>query len=251
MNDASTLPSDQTSQKAADFLKRITSRSRTAEVLDALVDMIDSANLKIGDRIPAETVLCEQLGVGRSTIREALNRWEGLGLVKRRRGSGTFLTANIRPARGLIPTTTKLEGEGLLRLVDVRRTLEIELVQRAAKNATDTQKQQIKACYARMKKLVNAGLNWRRADKDFHNAIYDASGNPIFGQVIVELDEAFHAAKFSNSPFDKPEFGHRSVLSHAVLCDAIIDNDPAAARDAICHIIDQVIAEIREVSGAE
>ena len=74
---------------AAKYLTPIRAKSRTQEVLEALVGMIDAAGLEVGDQLPSETVLAEQLGVGRSTIREALNRWEGLGLLKRRRGSGT------------------------------------------------------------------------------------------------------------------------------------------------------------------
>ncbi|WP_136057636.1 FadR/GntR family transcriptional regulator, partial [Candidatus Halocynthiibacter alkanivorans] len=143
-------------QVAAEFLTPLRAKSRTQEVLEALVRMIDAAGLEVGDQLPAETALSEQLGVGRSTIREALNRWEGLGLVKRRRGSGTFLTANIRAARGQISTETKLEAEGMLRIIDVRRTLEVEAVYRAATVATETQKKKIQASYAKLKKRVGS-----------------------------------------------------------------------------------------------
>lgn len=236
---------------AVEFLTPLRAKSRTQEVLEALVGMIDAAGLEVGDQLPSETILSEQLGVGRSTIREALNRWEGLGLVKRRRGSGTYLTANIRPARGLIATETKLEAEGMLRIIDVRRTLEMEVVYRAATNATKTQKKQIQNSYRKLRKRVDSGMSWRDADHAFHSDIYDASGNSIFGQVILQLDDAFHAAKFRDSPFDKPEFGLRSIMLHEDLCNAIVNGDPDAACKAIATILNHDVDEIHEMSGAD
>lgn len=235
----------------AEYLTPIATKSRTEEVLEALVAMIEAADLQIGDKIPAEMELCDQLGVGRTTIREALNRWEGLGLVRRRRGSGTFLIANIRASKGLIPTKTKLEGEGLLRLVDVRRTLEIESVQRAARNASDPQKELISEAYRKMIRLVKQNRPWLGADREFHDAIHVASGNPLYGQILAELDEAFHASKFKGSPFENPKFGHRSVTLHADLREAIVDGDPEKAKTAICDILDKVEEEIHELSDAD
>ena len=113
-------------------------------MLDALADMVERAGLEIGDRLPPEVSLAEQLGVGRSTIREALNRWEGLGMIRRRRGDGTYLSARVQTMKGPVPTMIRLEGEALLRLIEVRRALECAVVQRAAQNATARQKAEIR-----------------------------------------------------------------------------------------------------------
>jgi DNA-binding FadR family transcriptional regulator len=151
----------------------------------------------------------------------------------------------------LIATETKLEAEGMLRIIDVRRTLEMEVVTRAATNATKSQKKQIQNSYRKLKKRVDSGMPWREVDHAFHSDIYDASGNPIFGQVILQLDEAFHAAKFRDSPFDKPEFGLRSIMLHEDLCNAIVNSDPDAACKAISTILNHDVDEINEMSGAE
>ncbi|WP_299345666.1 FadR/GntR family transcriptional regulator [uncultured Maritalea sp.] len=238
----------ESSKSAAMLLPKIERKSRTAEVLDALVKMIEAADLQVGDTLPSETLLADQLGVGRSTIREALNRWEGLGLVRRRRGSGTYITANIKSSKGLGSTTTKLEAEGLLRILDVRRTLENEVVRRAAQNISDNQTEKMRAAYKKMERLVNEGMRWREADHEFHAVIYEASGNTMFGRVIRDVDDAFHASKVSNSPFEDPVFGFRSVPLHENLCEAIANRDPAAAIAAITTILDLVEQEVRSVS---
>ncbi|HEY9011958.1 MAG TPA: GntR family transcriptional regulator [Devosia sp.] len=56
------------------FLEPLEPRTRNVAVLDALADMIERAGLKVGDKLPPEIALANALGVGRSTIREALNR---------------------------------------------------------------------------------------------------------------------------------------------------------------------------------
>ncbi|RVC13056.1 FadR family transcriptional regulator, partial [Mesorhizobium sp. M7A.F.Ca.AU.002.02.1.1] len=71
--------------------------ARDDAVLKALVGFVRAKALQLGDRLPTERILAERLKVSRNTVREALTRWEGLGLVERRQGSGTYLKAAVSP----------------------------------------------------------------------------------------------------------------------------------------------------------
>ena len=234
---------------ALDFLERIETKTRGLAVLDALADMIEGAGLQVGDRLPPEITLAEHLGVGRSTIREALNRWEGLGLIRRKRGAGTFLSARVPSSRGLVPPLIRLEGEALLRLLEVRRTLENAVVRKAAVNATAVQRREIAELCKRLLRIVNSGKDWHRADADFHGAIYEASGNPLFGQILIKLDEALKRSE--DSPFGRKEFGLASFPPHQLLCDGVVEGDPDKAAKGINLVIDSVDAEIRLLIAAE
>lgn len=215
-------------------------------MLDALAEMVERAGLKIGDRLPAEISLAQTLGVGRSTMREALNRWEGLGIIKRRRGHGTYLTARVQTSRGLVPTMVRLEGEALLRLCEVRRALESDVVRKATINASEAQRAEISRLCDELLIEVYAGRSWRPADSAFHGAIYDASGNPMFGQILARLDEALQRDGAS-SPFGADEFGLRSFPEHRILANAILAKDAEAAVASINVIIDIVEEEIRAI----
>jgi DNA-binding FadR family transcriptional regulator len=230
---------------ALDYLERIDTTTRGVAVLDALADMVNRAGLGVGDRLPPEVTLASRLGVGRSTIREALNRWEGLGLIKRKRGAGTFLAARVSRSRGLVPTMVRLEGEALLRLLEVRRTLETDVVGKAARNATRAQRSEISRLCDALLVEVHARRPWRPADAAFHGAIYDASGNPMFGTILAQLDHALERSH--ESPFGRDEFGTESFPPHRVLADAIVAKDAAAAVKAINHILDIVEGEIRDI----
>ena len=233
---------------ALDYLERIDTKTRGVAVLEALADMVERAGLRVGDRLPPEVTLAEHLGVGRSTIREALNRWEGLGLIRRKRGAGTYLAARVPSSNGLVPTMVRLEGEALLRLLEVRRALENAAVRQAAANANREQKAEIVALCRKLLQVVDAGDDWHRADAAFHGAIFDASGNPLFGQIVEKLDDALKRSP--DSPFGRKEFGLESFPLHQILCDGIAEGNPDKAGEGINRIIDSVAGEIRTMIDA-
>jgi GntR family transcriptional regulator, transcriptional repressor for pyruvate dehydrogenase complex len=214
-------------------------------VQDALVAMIEAAGLGIGDRLPPELALAARLGVGRSTIREAMNRWEGLGIIRRRRGDGTYLTARVRSSHGPLSTTVRLEGEALLRLLEVRRVMETATVRQAAVQASPAQRQEIVTLCDTLLRVVGSGQPYRQADWAFHAAISDATGNPLFGQLLAHLDHAFERSE--DAPFSRSAFGVASFPIHRELADAIAAADPDRAETAINAIIDTVAEEIRQI----
>ncbi len=229
------------------YLEPLESRTRGVAVLDALAEMIERAGLGIGDRLPPEVALAAQLGVGRSTIREALNRWEGLGIIRRRRGDGTYLSARVQTSQGAVPTMLRFEGEALLRLLEVRRTLENDAVRKAAVNASLAQRADITRLCDTLMAVVDAGQPYRTADWAYHGAIYDATGNPMYGQILTRLDEMFERS--AESPFGRSAFGLASFPLHRDLTDGIVAGDADAAGAAINAIIDTVEQEIRVIIG--
>ncbi|MCW5722538.1 MAG: FadR family transcriptional regulator [Devosia sp.] len=233
------------SQSALSYLEPLENRTRNVAVLDALADMVERAGLKIGDRLPPEVSLAATLGVGRSTIREALNRWEGLGIIKRRRGDGTYLAARVQTSRGLVPTMVRLEGEALLRLMEIRRTLENDVVRKATIKANPAQRAEIvRLCHALLAE-VDSGRPWRKADHAFHQAIYDATGNPMYGQLLLNLDHALERG--GSSPFAADNFGLDSFPIHRDLAEAILAEDLDAAIDAINRLLDSVESEVKAI----
>ena len=79
----------------------------------------------------------------------------------------------------------------------------------------------------------------------FHAAICDATGNPMFGQLLQHMDEAFERS--SESPFTVPGFGRASFPPHRDLSDAVVAGDADAAEAALNEIIDLVAAEIEAI----
>ncbi len=228
-----------------DLLRHLRPLSSGRGVLDALVEMIESANLQIGDRLPPEVEIARRLNVGRSTIREALKAWQGMGIVVRNKGAGTTLAAEISATSIRIPMTLKIEAESLLRTNAVRRPLEIEAVKIATRLATCQQRKIIVARMAELIAVYETGEDWRPADAKFHSAIYEATGNPLFQQLISQMHRAFHG--IYETPFGKPHLGENTIPLHRPLAEAIAAKNVETAAGLAAEISEMVEIAVLEV----
>lgn len=216
------------------------------DVPRALIALIEEEGLKVGDRLPPELDLVRRLGFGRSTIRETLKTWESMGVVSRNKGAGTRLIAEISTNTLRVALTIKHEAESLLRMQQVRKPLEIEAVRIATRLATPEQRKVINARAAELMAVYEAGEDWRPADHRFHNAIHEATGNPLFRQFIEQIQKAFH--DIYETPFGKAHLGQETIPLHRPLADAIIAGDEARAVELTETIIDLVCIETQKIS---
>ncbi|SFG39319.1 transcriptional regulator, GntR family [Palleronia marisminoris] len=221
----------------------VTTKQR--DVLDALLGMIEARQLGIGDRLPPEMELARTLGVGRSTVREALRSWQDMGIVSRNKGAGTVLAAEISGRSMQLPLSVSLEAESLLRTLAVRRPLEIEAVRLAARNATERDRHAITGRMLDLMQAYDSGDDWRAADHRFHAAIHEASGNPLFGQIITQLQRAF--AEVYEAPFGEPQLGHATVPRHRPLAEAVVEGRDAVAAGLMQEILEETEIAARQI----
>lgn len=226
-------------------LRPIKKRSRDLEVLDALTTMIEQSGLKVGDRLLTESELVKRLDVGRSTIREALKAWQGMVIITRNKGAGTVLATEIFSNSVFIPISLRIEAESLIRTHSVKCVLEVEASKLAASNANHEQRKLITAKLDVLLHEFDEGNDWRAADLDFHTAINNACGNPLFGQMIKQLHNVF--PDIYEQPFGQVELGEMSIPFHQELAMAIVRGDVDGAGNAMQVIVDMVQAEVKEM----
>ncbi|MCB1971451.1 MAG: FadR family transcriptional regulator [Geminicoccaceae bacterium] len=188
-----------------------------------------------------------QLEVGRSTVREALRQLEGMGVVERRIGSGTYLTRSIEENTVHLQVSLSLRQTELLNGLEIRRGLESEAVTLAALRAGEGQLSIIERHLLAMEEHhARTGAGSARIDVQFHQAIYEATGNPLFVQLIGSLNDIF--ATFFTNPLKQPGFAERSFPFHRKLFEAIRDRNPEAARQHINDILDVVEEDLKAAS---
>ncbi|WP_158090124.1 FadR/GntR family transcriptional regulator [Kiloniella majae] len=221
------------------------SRTHDARILDDLAQLIADEHIKPGDKLPPERTLTARLGVGRSTIREALTRWEALGMVERRQGSGTYLITPIEPTSPHVPIALKVEAESLIRTIEVRKVLECEAIALAAVNRTEKQMDEIRNCWQTLKDAHEKFGPSHDEDVEFHSAIMRASGNPLFNQIVNQLQEAMRVV-YTRKPLGNEHIGDTSFPLHYDLLLALEAKDPDAARETIKDIIEITENEVRE-----
>jgi DNA-binding FadR family transcriptional regulator len=221
---------------------------RGKQVMNALADYVERAALKIGDRLPTERELMAALSVGRSTIREAIGRFEALGVTQTRKGSGTYLLKPISAATIHMPLSldTARLRDALLQTLEVRRGIEAEASMVAARRRTAGDLGIIDEKLVAMERVHMATGTSGPEDLAFHLAVYDATHNPLFRQLLAQMREAFE--RFWEHPFDRQDFARRSFPFHRELYDAIVAQDAELARAKTLKILEIVEEDIEEMS---
>ncbi|MFV1605190.1 FCD domain-containing protein [Phaeobacter sp. JH20_29] len=230
--------------QTAHHMAPLPARSTSRDVLEALIRMIEADGLGVGDRLPPEVEIARQLGVGRSKVREALTAWQNMGIVTRNKKAGTRLATEVVSNAIHLPVMVKLEAESLMRTHAVRRPLELETVRLATRNITPQSARIIMGRVTELIAVHGAGEDWRASDYRFHEALQEACGNPLFGQLIQQIQHGFN--EVYEAPFGKPHLGESSIPLHLPLAEAVVAGNEEEAMKVMERILDMVEAEIRE-----
>lgn len=221
--------------KELDKIKKV---RLTAEIAKEIKNFIKSNLLQKGAKLPSERVLTEQLGVGRSSLREALRYLEALGLIQVVPGKGIFVIGDgsVADRKGLsnidsleIITNKKIT---LLELLQVRELLECHSAKMAATNATDTQLKQIENRLKVLEDLYSLGIESRKEDMIFHQTINEASGNPmlpVLFKIIFEL--------WISHDFGKENAFLETIPLHRSIFESICRHDAKEAVAAVKHML--------------
>lgn len=216
--------------------------ARARETLRVLRAKITSGEWPMNERIPSEQELTEMLGVGRTTVREAVRSLATLGMLETIAGIGTFV-------RSRTPVSTLLVGLlGEFELADVleyRRALEVEAARSAASRRTDEQLQALHAA------LVHHGTAWEqrprylRTPGDFHAVVFASAHNALlsslYAGVLGVLREGVSSGEAMATGDDTTrEDGHRAVYEAIAAGDA-----EAAARAMAEHAGCSIVATAR------
>lgn len=217
-------------------------------ILDALTRYIAQSGAQPGSRLPPERVLAEKLGVSRNTVREALKRWEALGIILRKKGSGTFLQVDVGINDSFLSLRFKNDSANMLYALEVRRIIESECCVLAAQRATADDLAGIERCLDEVERVHLSVGTAGAEDWAFHSSIYRAAGNPLLLQMLNGIYDSLHA--FFESPPEQALFAD-SLPLHRELFNAIRQRDSKAAR-AICHqILDITERDMKDVINAK
>lgn len=193
----------------------------------------------VGTKLPGETTLAQDLGVGRSTVREAVRVLATQGLVKSRQGAGVFVVADAIP----VDVAASVRRAGPVEVQEVRRIIEVDAAGLAAERRTEQDIHRMRAALgARHAAASESDAAFVNADIEFHVAVVAAAHNPL----LSDLFESFlprlrtELLAYTSGVLARPHGSEPDVELHESLFDAIAAGDRAAA-----------VAVAREHLGAE
>lgn len=218
--------------------------------VDLLGLAILSGQYPVGSTVPPEPVLCEELGVSRTVVREAVKSLIAKGLVSTGPKVGTrVLSADqwnwFDPDVVAWQARAGLTPEFLRDLQELRRIVEPAAVRLAAERATDADIARIDTAYAGMARALDGTGDYMTHDLQFHQGLLIASQN----RMLVQMSKALSAllrASFELSSSRQGASANSLPLHRAVL-DGIIARSPARAEKAILKLIDSASGDIDQV----
>ena len=199
-------------------------------IADQIAALIDRGEYPAGARLPAERELARELGVSRTSVREAIISLEIAGKGEVRVGNGIF----VRPHAAGLPREDD-DGPGPFELLAARRMIEGEIAAAAAKLA---KRPDLKALRATLDEMRDADDDFARrdtADREFHLRIAEITRNGALAQVVAALWEQRRGELWTRieKHFHTPELRARTIEDHAAIVDALAAGDPDAARAAM------------------
>lgn len=208
------------------------------QIIQQIQDAIRNGDLARGDKLPTERALCEQFGVSRSVVREAIKALDAMGLVESRQGSGIFVRNNpIESVSRAFVLSVSPDAESVDCLFEFRQSLEKEAARLAAIRATDQHISEIDEVLAWMD-LRPAPDDWStfaKVDIRFHHLVAEASGNPYLQVAIASVRDMSRdiVRVFSEHAGSLEE----AMRHHQRILQAIRQHDPEAASIAMVEHI--------------
>ncbi|MEU8057826.1 FadR/GntR family transcriptional regulator [Microbispora bryophytorum] len=154
------------------------------QAVESLREQIAEGRWPVGTRLPGETTLATTLGVGRSTVREALRALAGAGLVQARQGAGVFVIATS-PAEDW---TARLRRAAVADVYEVRMLVEVQAARLAARRRTPDDVTALHAALeARRAAARESDAAFVDADIALHAAVVTAAHNPVLTDLFAEF----------------------------------------------------------------
>jgi GntR family transcriptional repressor for pyruvate dehydrogenase complex len=218
-------------------LKNIWNKSLVEQAVERILDLISERDLEVGDKLPTETELSEILGVGRSTVREAVSRLGNHGVLTVRQGKGTFLNrvtaTTLLSGQDPIYRLVDLNRNELQDVMDVRKILEVEVVRRVARRITDNDLAELREYHEKHVEAKNSSLAYTR-DIDFHMALARFSGNSVLPQILSLLRNLLNRyTDVVSSTLELPAYAEKILEQHRQILVALEERDEEQAAQAM------------------
>lgn len=215
-------------------------------VADDLLARVARGDFKPGDTLPSEQSLMAEYGVGRNTVREAMQGLRTLGIVEiRPRLGARVLDGRAENALASSAISVLLGDQTIYELYDVRLILEPAAAAKAAANRTAADLAAIKTALAHFRVAYEVGANVWEADIEFHQAIAEASGNSVLARILAPMSDLLVHARQATGAI--PAAAERALHEHQAIADAIEARSVRNARSAMTTHIQSAIWALEQL----
>ncbi len=226
-------------------IKPISKKSISDEVLEQIKSQILLGVWAPGTKIPGELELTGMFGVSRVSVREAIHRLVGMGVLFVKQGEGTFVTEMLPQDyfSSLLPILM-IQGNDLLDVLEFRSIIEVQSAGLASERAQEADIEAMELILKRMEKECDNFEAFAKEDLSFHAALSLATHN----SVIVKVNAIIHdILQVAMEKIVKEAGVEGGLRYHRKILEAIKEKDKKAAMEIMQEHIDSTIKRIKEI----
>jgi GntR family transcriptional regulator, transcriptional repressor for pyruvate dehydrogenase complex len=233
-------------------IKPVTAIPRTTiteAAFEQLIANVVNGVWAAGDRLPPERDLCQQFGIARTSLREALKAMELVGMVDSRVGDGTFVCARSEfLSRPLLWAFTGTDHTELQDIMEARTIIEENLAGLAAERASKDEVAQIGVAIQQMRDSIAENSSILDADMSFHLAIANAAHNEVLKNAVQLLRNVTRQWLYYKVLI--PNVAPVVLSRHKAIYRAIAARKPSAARSAMRKHLEETMQLVIQVVEA-
>ncbi|HAL62537.1 MAG TPA: GntR family transcriptional regulator [Chloroflexi bacterium] len=227
------------------------SRPKLSGAISAyLTEFIINNDLGPGDPLPPETRLAHELGVGRSSVREAVKALQTLGFIEVRHGDGLYVREyNFDPVVETLTYGLRWDPTTFSELLQIRVWLETAVIGDAVKQIREERVQQLDDIMETWARKVEAGQPYAEDDRRFHRVLYE----PLDNTTLIKLLDVFWIA-FANVGIEditKDLDPAETLHAHQAILEAVRAGDASLARRRLVQSFSHLRKRIDEVLKEE
>lgn len=232
-----------------------TKPSVTDEVAAKIKVILFSGELEHGQKLPGENKLAERLGVGRSSVREALKQLAASGYIELLPNRGAFAAVTSSdelpsPKDGAV-SWLSVNRDSVDELLNVRRCIEPYAAELCASHISDAELARLRGVLDSFAEAVEKKQfeNLPQLDFEFHRLILDNSGNRFLVGMYSKLLQLF--MQYSKNSFRVTDSKQSTLAEHKAVYDAIAARSPAEAHLAMSLHISIAARRMNEICQPE
>ncbi|MBF6222502.1 FadR family transcriptional regulator [Nocardia abscessus] len=227
-------------------LAPVRKRGLVDEVVQTLEHGIRNGAFQVGSKLPPEPQLQAQLGVGRTTVREAVKVLAHAGMLEVKQGDGTYVRATTTTSRELVERLSRAHTQDVLA---VRRGLDLEMARMSTLARTDEDIDRMSELIARLHEILAAPDRSSREFADVDTQLRLAIATSTHNPVLVDLSASFAIAmrRLSEQLAAMPGAMETCTALHECLLHAIRDRDRLSAQEATTQYLDWVASKLEEL----
>ena len=220
--------------------------SAVEQVEKSIRAYILSDNVRVGDKLPPERALCEELNVGRGTVREAMRVLQTKGLLELQPGRGVFVARKEEFDKFDLANWFRENEIKIKDCLEVRIAIEPLAIKLAIQKCSNKDIKKLRSIQNRSIAAVrkNDVAQLAQCDEQFHTFIVECSQNKFLIDINKKIN--YSLTNFRSKTFNIPENVHNFIPAHEAIIQAFEKRDIELGQKSLLAHLDYVVEDLEQ-----